>query len=335
MRYTSHAAPSDGAGGARRATLYLSGARPGRGRARKPHRYPAPRRAPGTRFRDACRESGRLRIARAIRTLALLLAVTTLAATLATPARADAAGDTPAGEPPVAVASSLRAVWPELERRWRAALPAVGARPTFGASHTLARQIAHGAPFELFLAADERAVASLPPARVLPGSAAIYAHGRLVLVLRGSAAAAADPAAGRASALDRLATLLAADPDARLAIPHPRHAPYGAAAREALAGAGLWPLPPGRLVIGENAAQTLQFLRAGAVEAALLPLSLALEVPGTGFARLPLEATTHAPLVHRMVTIADASPAALALARWLRGAEARAILAAAGFDAPH
>lgn len=245
----------------------------------------------------------------------------------------------PGGSPNVAVASSLRAVWPELERAWRESLPAVDARPSFGASRTLARQIARGAPFELFLAADARSPASLPEERVRPGSGAVYARGRLALVLREKDASATPE--GPLETLAPLTARLSEDPSLRLAIPSPVHAPYGIAAREALEASALWPWPEGRLVIGENAAQALQFLQAGAVDAALVPLSLV----ATGDAAVALaddrevsvrllEEGLHAPLEHHLVVIADASPAALALADWLRGARAREVLIAAGFDAP-
>ena len=245
--------------------------------------------------------------------------------------------EAPAGSPSVAVASSLRAVWPALERAWRERLPAVGARPSFGASRTLARQIARGAPFELFLSADEESPSSLPVGRVHPGSGATYARGRLALVLSGGLTAGA----GRAiedGTLEPLAARLAEVPRLRLAIANPVHAPYGIAAREALEASGLWPWPEGRLVIGENASQTLQFLRSGAVEAALVPLSLLAAGRGAdGLGALsvrPVDERLHAPLDHRLVALAGASPAALALAEWLRGGRARDILLAAGFGDP-
>ena len=281
----------------------------------------------------------------------IALAVSVLAASLhamlaiGSAEAADRAGRaSPSGSPNVAVASSLRAVWPELERAWRESLPAVDARPSFGASRTLARQIARGAPFELFLAADALSPASLPEERVRAGSDTAYARGRLALVLRERDASASPegPIATLAPAtLAPLTARLSDDPALRLAIASPAHAPYGIAAREALEASALWPWPEGRLVIGENAAQTLQFLQVGAVDAALVPLSLI--ATGDAAAALAndrevsvrlLEEGLHAPLEHHLVVTADASPAALALAEWLRGARAREVLIGAGFDAP-
>ena len=252
-------------------------------------------------------------------------------------AASDATRAGPRGTPAVAVASSLRALWPELERAWREELPGVAARPTFGASLTLSRQIARGAPFELLLAADERSVAALGTTRARAGSALVYARGRLALALREPLAPADATGAGEAGAepapLARLARRLRASPALRVAIPNPTHAPYGVAAREALATAGIR-LPPARLAVAENAAQTLQFLGSGAVDAALLPYPLARATAPPDVRVLALESALHAPIVHRLVALERASPAALALARWFGGARARSLFVAAGFDAP-
>jgi len=256
-------------------------------------------------------------------------------ATLAAAPGHGAPAEPPSGAPTIAVASSLRASWPALERAWRATLPAVGARPTFGASRTLARQITRGAPFELFLSADESSIEQVPPARRVDGTSARYAAGRLVLVTLDTFADALSGPAANDDPLARLAARLAAAPDARLAIADPDHAPYGRAAREVLDGAGLWPLPRARLITGENAAQTLQFLLAGGVDAALVPASLTgADAPPPGVRVEPLESARHAPLVHRLVALDGASPAALALGAWFASPAARDALAAAGFDAP-
>lgn len=253
------------------------------------------------------------------------------------PATPDAALE---GSVTVAAASSLRTLWPRLEDAWAATLPGVSARPSFGASRLLGRQIDRGAPFELLLAADEASVERLSARRADPADARVYAVGRLALVQRGAPSGepgdgrANDPAAERLDAIDRLTRHLDASAVNRLAIPNPEHAPYGVAAREALNSAGAWPLPSGRLVVGENATQTLQFVLAGAVDIALVPWSLVASEAPPGTRATRVTATRHAPIVHRLVTVRDASPAALGLARWLLGEEARAVFADAGLDAP-
>ena len=256
-----------------------------------------------------------------------MLLVALGAAGVAPSARADT-------RPPLAVASSLRAAWPALEAAWRRSLPGVGARPTFGASRTLARQIRRGAPFELLLAADAESIAVLPPERIAPVGARPYALGRLVLlVTEPDGVTLADGDAAR-DPLAALESRLTNDPSFRVGIANPDHAPYGLAARQTLDGAGLWPIPPARLALAENAAQALQFLVAGAVDAAFVPAALLAGGPPPGTRAHPIEPTRHAPLVHALVVIDGASPTARALADWFVSDAARDALAAAGLDAP-
>lgn len=227
--------------------------------------------------------------------------------------------------PAIAVASSLRAVWPALAAAWQAELPDLTVRPTFGASHTLARQMQRGAPFEMLLSADAEAIALLQATDLTSTAPADYATGRLALVQRSAASSAT------ADALERLTHQLADGSHSRFAIPDPQHAPYGQAARDLLVQAALWPLAPGRLVVGENAAQTLQFVYTGAVDAALVPLSLVVQRVPTDIAVHVVDAALHEPLTHRLVVLDSASPATRALAAWLADTSARAEFADAGF----
>ena len=64
----------------------------------------------------------------------------------------------------------------------------------------------------------------------------------------------------------------------RIAIANPEHAPYGRAAEQALQNAGLWVIQQNKLLVGENAAQAMQFTLSGGVDLGIIPSS---------FARLP------------------------------------------------
>src|SRR5207245_6146217 len=64
-----------------------------------------------------------------------------------------------------------------------------------------------------------------------------------------------------------------------LAIANPQHAPYGRAAEAALRSMGMYDSVEKKLVLGENIAQTLQFVESGAAEAGIVALSLALAPP--------------------------------------------------------
>jgi molybdate transport system substrate-binding protein len=187
-------------------------------------------------------------------------------------------------------------------------------RFTFGSSGNLARQIAQGAPFELFLSADEGMV---------------YALGRIGLFA--PFAATWQPDAG----LDDLARAQAAGTIRRFAIANPEHAPYGRAARQVLRHAGLWQRLRPALVYGENVAQAAQFASSGSADGGIIPYSLAL-LPALKtrgrFALIP--AARHQPIRQRMVLMPGAGPAAGRLYDYLQGAAARQVLARHGFAAP-
>lgn len=135
------------------------------------------------------------------------------------------------------------------------------ARFVLGASGMLARQIEQGAPYDVFLSANERFVVDLAASgRLLPDSVRVYAYGRLGLWSKNGS-------------FRRLEQLRDAG-IVHLAIANPANAPYGAAARELLRRAGLWAEIESRVVYGENVRQALQFAESGNADAAITAWSL-------------------------------------------------------------
>ncbi len=154
----------------------------------------------------------------------------------------------------------------------------VSVRFTFGSSGLLARQIENGAPYDVYLSANERFVAELVDSRrLLPDSVRLYALGRVGLWSK----------SGRYHNL----TDLLAPGMKHLAIPNPAHAPYGVAAREALKSRGIWSALESRIVYGENVQQALQFAESGNADAVLTAWSL---VFNKGGVLLPAE--WHSPI---------------------------------------
>lgn len=242
----------------------------------------------------------------------------------AAPLRAWAAADAPA----IAAASDLSAALPEVAAAFQARTGQT-VRLTFGSSGNFTQQIRNGAPFEVFLSADEAYVDDLAKAGRTEGAGALYAIGRLGLFAPQGSTVRVDPA------LKGLAAAIQAGRVRKFAIANPEHAPYGRAAREALQHAGLWAGLQGRLVLGENVSQATQFAISGGADAGMIPLSLALTAPvkaAGAFALVP--ADWHRPLRQRGVLIRDASPTARAFFAFLQGREARAILARYGFTLP-
>ena len=182
----------------------------------------------------------------------------------------------------------------------------------------LARQIENGAPYDVYLSANEVFVKQLADSgKVLRDSVTVYAYGRLGLWSR----------SGR---IAKLTDLL--DPSIRhVAIANPLHAPYGVAAREALRRQGLWDKLHGKLVYGENVQQTLQYAESGNADAAITAWSLVFD---RGAVQLP--AAWHDPI--RQVGAAVAGRPNIASARrfleFLTGPQGREILRKFGLQVP-
>jgi len=230
--------------------------------------------------------------------------------------------------PVIAAAANLQFALPEIAAAF-AAETGAQVRTVFGATGTLSRQIRAGAPFELFLAADDATPRALHADGLTRDAGRVYARGRIVLVA--PVGSPLDPARG----LDGVAALAAAGGLSRFAIANPDHAPFGIAAREALQATGLHETLTPFLVMGENAAQAAQFALSGNAEGGIVPLSLvrAPQVAGRG-THAPIPQDLHAPLDQRMVLLPRAGPVAEAFAAFMAGSQAGAILAHHGMPPP-
>ena len=256
-------------------------------------------------------------------------AVASLSCALFAPGTATAAAATDARqEPLVAAAADLQFALEEVLQGF-ARDTGIVARVTYGSSGNLARQIAQGAPFELFLSADEPYVASLTAQGLTRGAGDLYGIGRIALFVPEGSPLQADPL------LEDLGRRLRDGNLGRIAIANPEHAPYGRAAEQALRKLGLWEPLQDRLVLGESVAQAAQFASTGNVDGGIIALSLAMAPPMRSRGRYALlPASLHAPLRQRMVLLKGATPGAERLYAHLRSDAARAILARYGFGLP-
>ena len=199
----------------------------------------------------------------------------------------------------------------------------------FGASGTLTRQIRDGAPFEMFLAADEEFPNQLNAAGLTRDGGAVYAIGRLVLFAPNGSRLKVD------ERLDGLSRLLNAGGVTRFAIANPEVAPYGRAAEATLRKHGLWdPIRP-RLVLGDSIAQAAQFATTGNAVGGLIAYSLVKEpaLAGKGkYALIP--ETDHPPLRQRMVLLKQATPIVEQFYAYMQGPAARTVLMNNGYQVP-
>jgi molybdate transport system substrate-binding protein len=219
-------------------------------------------------------------------------------------------------------ASDLQAAFAELVPRYESSA-SVRVRVSFGSTGNLTTQIENGAPVDLFFAAGESYLDRLAGAGLIePATRRVYARGRLALVWD----SAAPPPAGIADL---------ARPEYRtLAIANPEHAPYGMAARQALQAAGVWDRVQKRLVLGENIAQTYQFVLTGNADAGLVALGLV--VGGKPRAHLLVPDSLHAPL-RQAAAVLKSSPRAAAARSFLdyvMSADGQEILRRYGFERP-
>ena len=202
---------------------------------------------------------------------------------------------------------------------------------SFGSSGNFTRQIEQGAPFELFLSADENYVFRLAERGLTKDQGVPYAIGRVGLFVPHGSTLTAD------AELKELTAALTAGRIKRFAIANPEHAPYGRAAQAVLQTAGLWNTIQPQLVLGENASQAMQFAASGATQGGIVPLSLSLvpQIAARGnFALLPAEWHAAEPLRQRMVLLRSAGPAAEAFFLYLQQSAARAIFQRHGFSLP-
>jgi molybdate transport system substrate-binding protein len=199
----------------------------------------------------------------------------------------------------------------------------------FGASGTLTRQIQDGAPFEMFLAADEEFPQQLSSAGLTRDAGVVYAVGRLVIFAPNGSPLKVD------DQLDGLESLIRAGGVTRFAIANPEVAPYGRAAEAVLRKRGLWEALRPRLVLGDTISQAAQFATTGNAVGGLIAYSLALSAGfadrGT-YALIP--AGGHPPLRQRMVVLKRAGPVASQFYTYLQGDTARVVLRKHGFAVP-
>lgn len=216
--------------------------------------------------------------------------------------------------------SALTELVPLFERGTRARVSL-----TLGSSATLARQIQQGLPAELFLSADEDFAFRLADAGLTQDRGAVYATGRLVLLVPAGSRLVLDPG---------LIGLKAGLPDVRkFAIANPELAPYGKAAVQVLQRQALWPALQGKLVLGDNIAQTTQFVSTGAADAGITALSLALAPEVAARTRhVLISDALHTPVRQRMVLLKNAGAGARAFHDFLQSPDAKAVLTRYGFQ---
>jgi molybdate transport system substrate-binding protein len=166
----------------------------------------------------------------------------------------------------VAAAADLQPAMTEIAGRFEKQ-SAARVKLSFGSSGNFFAQIQNGAPYDLFFSADLDYPTKLEAAGLIePGSLYRYATGKIALWTP----------EGAAIDVRKGLSVLTSDTIKKIAIANPSHAPYGRAAEAALKSAGLWDSVSSKLVLGENIAQTAQFVQSGNADIGIVALSLVL-----------------------------------------------------------
>ena len=238
-------------------------------------------------------------------------------------------GPAHADRPIVAAASDLQFALEEVAERFEEDT-GHSVRLNFGSSGNFRRQIAQGAPFELYLSADEEYVLALEREGRLVDKGVLYAIGRIAVI-----APTGDPAEIVSESLNPLRQRLEAGEIRRFAIANPEHAPYGVAAMEALQAADLWDTVQPRLVFGENVSQAARLALSGETQGGIVAYSLA-RAPriATRSEHALIPEDQHTPLRQRMALVEGAGETAHRFYQYLQADAARAILNDYGFALP-
>ena len=223
-----------------------------------------------------------------------------------------------AGETQVAVAANFTEPATEIARLFTEKT-GHSAKLSFGASGQFLTQIAEGAPFEVFLSADDaRPAKAVADGLGVEGTVFTYAIGQLVLWSK-EPGLVAGPETLRDAKFDHIA------------IADPKSAPYGAAAVETMKNLGVYDALAPKIAQGTSISQAFQFVETG--NAALGFVALSQVVKDESGSRWLVPEDLHAPIRQDAVLLKTGaeSEAAKAFLDFLKGPEARAVIESYGY----
>ena len=219
----------------------------------------------------------------------------------------------------VATAANLTQVFAELGRSFERDT-GIHVIYSFGATTQLAQQIEHGAPYDVFAAADTEHVDELSrKGLVIAETRAVYARGKLVLWVPEARAP-----------IGRIEDL--AHPGiTHIALANPQLAPYGRAAVESLQALHLWETVQPRLVFAENVSMATQYAATGNADVAFTALALVYNRSGR---KIQIPESLHAPIDQAIAVVRGTSnpEQARKFVAFITGAEARVVLKRYGYE---
>lgn len=195
---------------------------------------------------------------------------------------------------------------------------------SFGATGQFYTQIKNGAPFDVFLAADDTTPAKLESENeIVKGSRFTYAVGTLALW------------SAKDGYVDGNGQVLRDNTYTHLSIANPKAAPYGLAATQALDKLGLTDATKPKIVEGQSIAQAYQFVQTGNAELGFVALSQVYKDGKlTGGSAWIVPANLHEPIKQDAVILNKGkdNAAAKALMDYLKGPKAAAVIKSFGYQ---
>jgi molybdate transport system substrate-binding protein len=200
-------------------------------------------------------------------------------------------------------------------------------RVVYGSSGNITAQILNGAPFSLFISADESYPLELFKRKMTIDEGKVYAIGKIALLSKKSS--------GITLGNSKAELIKALKQANKIAIAKPELAPYGKAAVDYLKAEGLWDLAKDKLVYGDNISIATMYVASGAADIGFTALSLALS-PGIAkeTQHLVLNPALYEPIQQRMVLMKNAPRDAVALYQFMQSPKAQAILRRFGYQLP-
>jgi molybdate transport system substrate-binding protein len=195
---------------------------------------------------------------------------------------------------------------------------------SFGATGKFYAQITNGAPFEVFLAADDTTPAKLEKEnQAVSGTRFTYAVGTLVLW------------SSKPDLVDAKGEILKSGKFNKLAIANPKTAPYGAAAIETLSRMKLLDTVQPKFVQGENIGQTYSFVGTGNADLGFVALSQVFrDGKLTSGSAWTVPGNLHEPILQDAILLNNGkdNPVARAFMEFLKTPYAHAVIKSFGYD---
>jgi molybdate transport system substrate-binding protein len=226
----------------------------------------------------------------------------------------------------VAVAANMKDAFAEINTAFKAT-GKPDLRVVYGSSGNFTAQIMNGAPFNLFISADEQYPLELYKNGKTVDQGKVYAIGKIAMITKNSN--------GIKLANDKAELARAIAKANKVAIAKPELAPYGKAAVEYMKAEGLWDLAKDKLVFGDNIGVATMYVSTGAADIGFTALSLAQSPELAKLTNyLVVNDKLYEPIKQRIVVIKGAPQEAADLYQFIQTPKAKEILVKYGYAVP-